>query len=203
MECGRPPPRTNLPAVNIAIIQGHPDPAGGRFGHALAAAYADAAKAAGHEVKTIEVAKLDFPLLRTAVEWQKGDPVRSIQAAQETVAWSNHLLIVFPLWLGDMPAVLKGFFEQALRPGFALGEAKPGRMSAKLLKGRSARIVVPMGMPAFFYRIYYRSHSVKSLKRNILEFVGVSPVRTTLIGMVEGQARAREQHLAAMAKLVP
>ena len=76
-------------------------------------------------------------------------------------------------------------------------------MPAKLLKGRSARIVVTMGMPAFFYRIYYRSHSVKSLKRNILEFVGVSPVRTTLIGMVEGQARAREQHLAAMAKLVP
>ena len=189
--------------MNIAIIQGNPDPSGGRFGHALAAAYADAAKAAGHEVRTIEVAKLDFPLLRAAADWQKGNAVGAIRSAQETIGWSNHLLIIFPLWLGDMPALLKGFFEQALRPGFALGEAKPGRMPAKLLKGRSAHIVVTMGMPAFFYRIYYRSHSVKNLKRNILEFVGVSPVRTTLIGMVEGKPAARGAWLARMAKLVP
>ena len=40
----------------------------------------------------------------------------------------EHLVIVFPLWLGDMPAVLKGFFEQVLRPGFAIGEAGQGRM---------------------------------------------------------------------------
>jgi putative NADPH-quinone reductase len=188
--------------VNIAIIQGNPDPAGGRFGHALAAAYADAAKAAGHEMQTIEVAKLEFALLRSAADWQAPAPP-SITQAQEILKWANHYFIVFPLWLGDMPALLKAFFEQALRPGFAFGEARAGRLPQKLLKGRSARIVVTMGMPAFFYRIYYRSHSVKNLKRNILEFVGVSPVRTTLIGMVEGKARAREQHLAAMAKLVP
>jgi putative NADPH-quinone reductase len=112
------------------------------------------------------------------------------------------LLIVFPLWLGDMPAVLKAFYKQVLRPGFALGKAQPGRMPPKLLKGRSARIVVTMGMPAFFYRIVYRAHSVKSLKRNILEFCGVHPVRTTLIGMVEGKPEARAARLAAMAKLV-
>ncbi|HEX9182035.1 MAG TPA: NAD(P)H-dependent oxidoreductase [Burkholderiales bacterium] len=108
---------------------------------------------------------------------------------------------MFPLWLGDMPAVLKGFFEQCLRPGFAFAEARQGRMPPKLLKGRSARIVVTMGMPAFFYRLYYRAHSVKNLKRNILEFCGVSPVRTTLIGMVEGKKRARERWLAEMTKL--
>lgn len=189
--------------MRILVIQGHPDPAGGRFGHALAAAYAEAARAAGHEVKLIEVAKLDFPLLRCAVEWQEGNPVESIRGAQEAIAWSEHLLIVFPLWLGDMPALLKGFFEQALRPGFAIGEARPGRMPQKLLKGRSARILVTMGMPAFFYRVFYRAHSVKSLKRNILEFCGVSPVRTTLIGMVEGKPAARAAWLERVQKLVP
>jgi putative NADPH-quinone reductase len=189
--------------VRIAIVQGNPDPAGGHFGHALAAAYAAAAAAAGHEVKTIDVARLEFPLLRKAADWQESGPVESIRAAQEVIAWAQHLLIVFPLWMGDMPALLKGFFEQALRPGFAFGEAKPGRLPPKLLKGRSARIVVTMGMPAFFYRIYYRSHSVRNLKRNILEFCGVSPVRTTLIGMVEGKAAAREAWLAGVAKLLP
>jgi putative NADPH-quinone reductase len=188
--------------MKIVVIQGNPDPAGGHFGHALAAAYADAAKAAGHEVRTIEVAKLEFPLLRTSAEWQAGEPAQAIRQAQEAIGWAQHLLIVFPLWLGDMPAVLKAFFEQALRPGFALGKAQTGRMPPKLLKGRSARIVVTMGMPAFFYRIVYRAHSVKSLKRNILEFCGVHPVRTTLIGMVEGKPEARAARLAAMAKLV-
>jgi putative NADPH-quinone reductase len=175
----------------IALIQGHPDPRGGHFGHALAEAYAQAAKEAGHELRTIEVARLEFLLLRNAADWQGGTPSAAIRAAQETIAWAEHLVIVFPLWLGDMPALLKGFFEQALRPGFAIGKAQPGRMWTKLLKGRSARIVVTMGMPAFFYRLYYRSHSVKSLKRNILEFCGVSPVRTTLLGMVEGGKRGK------------
>jgi putative NADPH-quinone reductase len=185
--------------MRIALIQGHPDPRAGHFGHALADAYALAAKEAGHELRTIEVARLDFPLLRNAREWEGEAIPESIRDAQRTIAWAEHLVMVFPLWLGDMPALLKGFFEQALRPGFAIGKAQPGRMWKKLLKGRSARIVVTMGMPAFFYRLYYRAHSVKSLKRNILEFCGVSPVRTSVIGMVEGgKLGKRELWLAKM-----
>src|SRR5688572_29192134 len=183
--------------MRITLIQGHPDPRGGHFGHALADAYLLAATDAAHEVKTIEVARLEFPLLRTAEDWKSGTPARAILEAQEAIAWAEHLVIVFPLWLGDMPALLKGFLEQALRPGFAIGAAGAGRMPKKLLKGRSARIVVTMGMPAFFYRLYYRSHSVRSLKRNVLEFCGIDPVRTTLIGTVE-RAQARDMALAKL-----
>lgn len=185
--------------MKIALIQGHPDAARGHFGHALAGAYAEAAADAAHEVKTVEVARLEFPLLRSAADWKDSAPARSIREAQATIAWAEHLVIFFPLWLGDMPALLKGFFEQALRPGFAIGTAPAGRMPRKLLKGRSARVVVTMGMPAFFYRLYYRSHSVKSFKRNVLEFCGVSPVRTSLVGTVEGTSRrAHELWLAKM-----
>ena len=42
-----------------------------------------------------------------------------------------------------------------------------------------------MGMPAVVYRWYFRAHSIKSLERNILGFVGISPVEETLIGSVE------------------
>jgi putative NADPH-quinone reductase len=187
--------------VNIALVQGHPDPAGGHFGHALAEAYAQAAREAGHELLAIDVAKLDFPLLRSADEWQNAAPGEAIRASQEIIAWAEQVVIVFPLWLGDMPALLKGFFEQALRPGFAIGRAAPRRLGEKLLKGRSARIVVTMGMPAVFYRLYYRSHSVKSLQRNVLEFCGFAPVRTSLIGLVEGPRRARERWLKEMRAL--
>jgi putative NADPH-quinone reductase len=186
--------------VRIALIQGHPDPRGGHFGHALAEAYAAAAKDAGHEVKTIEVARLEFPLLQSAAEWEDGTPNEAIRAAQQTIAWARHLVFVFPLWLGDVPARLKGFLEQTLRPGFAIGEAEAGRLGRKLLKGRSARLIVTMGMPAFFYRTWYRAHSLKSLQRNVLEFCGVQPVGATLIGTVDS-ATARQLALAKVGAL--
>jgi putative NADPH-quinone reductase len=186
--------------VRIALVQGHPDPKGGHYCHALAEAYAQAAKDVGHEVRVIDVAALQFDLLVNSREWESESPPAAIRAAQETLAWGEHLVIVFPLWLGDMPARLKGFFEQALRPGFAIGRAASGRMWQKLLKGRSARIIVTMGMPAFFYRIYYRAHSVKSLQRNVLEFCGVSPVRASLIGTIDA-AGSRELWLAKVQAL--
>jgi putative NADPH-quinone reductase len=186
--------------VKIVLIQGHPDPAGSHFGHALADAYAQAARDMGHEVKQINVAQLQFPLLHSASDWQNGAPAEDIRKAQGEIAWAEHLVIVFPLWLGDMPALLKAFFEQTMRPGFAIGTAAPGRMWKKLLKGRSARLIVTMGIPAFFYHLYYRSHSVKSLKHNILEFCGISPVRTSLIGTVEREG-SRELWLAKMQAL--
>jgi len=173
--------------MRVAVIQGHPDTHAPHFGHALAAEYEGAAKESGHEVRTIDVARLDFPLLRSAREWQEGSPCEAIREAQKTITWADHLVVVFPLWLGDMPALLKAFLEQAFRPGFAIATEGPGRAWKRLLKGKSARIVVTMGMPAFFYRVYFRAHSVKSLKRNILEFSGVSPVRATYVGMVEGK----------------
>lgn len=175
--------------MRVAIIQGHPDARASHFCHALAEEYGAGAWEGGHEVKILNVAELDFPLLRSQREWREGRPGAAIREAQQTIAWADHLLIVFPLWLGDMPALLKGFFEQALRPGFAVSDAAAGRSWKRLLKGKSARIVVTMGMPAFFYKLYFRAHSLKSLKRNILEFCGVSPVRTSVIGTVEGGKR--------------
>ncbi len=172
----------------ILVIQGHPHSSGTHFCHALASEYSRAAAEAGHEVRTAEVARIDFPLLRDAADWQKGEPCEAIRQAQQSIAWADHLVIVFPLWLGDMPALLKGFFEQALRPGFAIGKAQAGGLGKKLLTKKSARIIVTMGMPAFFYEVYYRAHSVKSLKRNILEFCGISPVRTSIVGTVESKA---------------
>ena len=90
-----------------------------------------------------------------------------------------------------MPAALKGFFEQTLRPGFAFAAAAKGGLPRKLLRGRSARIVVTMGMPAFFYRWYFRAHSLKSLERNVLAFCGIAPVHASIVGMVEGLDDAR------------
>ncbi|WP_447976537.1 NAD(P)H-dependent oxidoreductase [Candidatus Nitrospira bockiana] len=180
--------------TRITLIQGHPDRRKIHLGHALAEAYIQAAEEAGHQVNTISVADLDFPLLRTKEEFESGVPPECIREAQEAIRWAGHLVIVYPLWHGMMPALLKGFFEQVFRPGFALGRAGPGKMPPKLLKGRSARIILTMGMPALIYRWYFRAHGLKSLERSILGLSGIAPIRESLIGMVEGVEMAKRRH---------
>jgi putative NADPH-quinone reductase len=186
----------------ITIVQGHPDPSGNRLCHQLADCYAAGAASAGHDVRRVEVAVLDFPILRTAQEFDTGAPPADIRAAQEAIRWAEHVVIIFPLWLGSLPALLKAFLEQTFRPGFAV-EAKSGGWPRKLLAGRSARIVVTMGMPAFAYRWYFGAHGLRNLERNILGLSGFRPVRRLLIGMVGtlDAAHKRERWLERMKAL--
>ena len=171
----------------ILIIDGHPDAARERFVHALADRYASVAEASGHTVRVVKLAELGFPWLHSAREFS-GAPPPMIAEQQERLRWADHLVIVYPLWLGSMPALLKAFFEQVMRPGFAFAYGKGRGLPRKLLAGKSARIIVTMGMPSMFFRLYYRSHSVRSLARNILGFVGFKPVRISLIGNAEGMS---------------
>jgi len=185
----------------IVIIQGHPDPRGGHLGHALADAYAQGARAAGHEVRRIEVAALDFPVLRTKEAWTSEARPESLREAQEAIGWASHVVLCLPLWLGTMPALVKAFLEQVLRPGFAV-DAQPGKPWRRMLAGRSARVVVTMGMPASIYRWFYFAHGVRGLERNVLAFCGLGPIRQTLIGMVDGGGPARhERRLGRMREL--
>lgn len=185
-------------AKKILILQGHPDPAGGRLCHALADAYAAGAQDAGAEVRRIEVAKLEFPLLRTKDDWDAGE-ARAPESLRPAIAdsrWAEHMLIIYPLWLGTMPALLKAFMEQAYRPGVALAQ-ESGGFPKPAFKGKSARVAITMGMPALAYRLVFGAHSLKNLEKNILQFAGVKPIRESLFGLVEAGAReAREKRIA-------
>ena len=188
-------------ANRIIIIQGHPDPSDHRFCRALARAYAQGAEEAGCEVKVLDVARVEFPMMRTREEWE-GSVTPEIQEAQGAIARADRLVLFYPLWLGSMPALLKGFLEQVFRPGFAISKAAGGFGWKKLLKGKSATIVVTMGMPAFIYRWWFRAHSLKSLEKNILAFCGISPIEEHLVGSVESlDAAKREKWLERMRTL--
>ncbi len=174
---------------HIAIIDGHPDPDRARFVHALADAYADGAVAGGHDIRRIEVAQLNFPVLRSRKQWTEEPLPPLLEEPQTAIGWADHIVILYPLWMGDVPALLKAFFEQVARPGFALEE---GVKPKPLLTGKSAHVVVTMGMPGLFYTVYFRAHGLKSLERNILKMAGIKPVRHTIIGSVEASAKVRQ-----------
>lgn len=185
----------------ILILNGHPDTARKGLCGALADAYAEGAASGGHMVERLDIGAMQFDLLRSQADFEKGAAPPDIVAAQEAIRRADHLAVVFPLWLGDMPALLKGFFEQTLRPGFAFAY-RPSGFPLKHLGGRSARIVVTMGMPALVYRWYFRAHAVKNLKRNILGFVGYGPVRDTIVGGVAtAKPAAMARHFETMRAL--
>jgi putative NADPH-quinone reductase len=176
--------------AKILILNGHPDPVRKGLCHALSDAYGAGAVEAGHEVRRLDIATLDFGFVHSQAEFEHGNAPTDIEAAQASIKWANHVVVIFPLWLGDVPAVLKAFLEQTLRPGFAYAY-RPSGFPEMFLTGRSARVVVTMGMPAVVYRWYFRAHGLKNLKRNILRFVGFSPVRDTMLGSVG--TRSKEQ----------
>jgi len=168
----------------ITIIQGHPDSSRHHLCHALADAYADAAAQAGHSVVRVRIAGIEFPLLRTAEEFNSGTPPASLKPAVDAIVAADHIVLIFPLWLGTMPALVKGFLEQVMRPGVAGAK--------KLLAGRSAHIVVTMGMPAWLYQTFFCSHGIRGLRRSVFKFAGFSPVRTTMFGMIENASDAKK-----------
>jgi len=187
---------------NILIIDGHPDPAAQRLVHALADAYRQGAEEARHDVRVVRVADLTFPVLRSQSEYEKDEPVEAVRQVQHLMAWATHVVIFYPLWLGSMPAMLKALLEQMLRPGFAFSTTTLGNWPVKYLSGKSARIVVTMGMPAFIYRWYFRAHSLRSLQRNILEFVGFRRVRATIVGRAGSLSHAQcQEWLATLRRL--
>lgn len=171
-----------MSARRILLLQGHPDPDPARLCRGLAAAYADAATGAGHEVTRIDVATLDFPLLTSPEAFEHGQLPPGLTATHAALLACDHLVIVCPLWLGTVPALLKGLLEQLLRPGIAF-ERRPG-VPKPLLGGRSARLIVTMGTPPLVYRWWYGGYGIRGVERSILSFSGFAPVRRTLIGVV-------------------
>jgi putative NADPH-quinone reductase len=169
----------------ILIVDAHPDPSPERYARALVRAYRDGAVRAGRSVEVLELHRMDIPFLRSPSAWREIEPPADIQLAMAAITRCVHLVLIYPLWLGSMPALAKAFFEQVARPGFAIDEAKLG-LHPGLLGGRSVRIIVTMGMPALVYRWYFSAHSLKALERNILAFCGFGPIRHTLIGNIEG-----------------
>lgn len=183
----------------ILLIVGHPDPDAARLCRALARAYADGAREVGHEVREIDIARIDFPMLRTAQDFEHGSMPASLAEAAASVQWCEHIVFVFPLWLGTMPALLKAFLEQVMRPGIAFDRSDGGAGFTKAgLKGRSARIVVSMGMPSTLYRLWFLDHGIAGMRRSILHLVGIRPVRQTLFGLAGANEKSRARWLAKL-----
>jgi putative NADPH-quinone reductase len=186
--------------ARIMVVIGHSQQ--DTFCEALGRAYQRGAQAFGHRADVFELSRMEFdPILRGGYRTlQPLEP--ELEIARDALWQCDHLVMIFPLWLGDMPAILKGFLERILQPSLLEKQAQGEKASWKFFSKKSARVVITMGMPGFIYRFWFGAHALKLLRRNILHFVGIKPVAATILGGVASvSVERRRQWLADMEKL--
>lgn len=163
----------------ILIVLGHP--ASGRYSHALADRYAAGARAAGAAVEVLDLATLDFdPDLRSGQDVEQ--PLEpDLERASHSILAADHLVFFFPMWWAGPPALLKGFIDRVFLPDFAFRYPPGSSIPEGLLRGRSARLVVTMDSPGWYYRFVRRRALHHAFSGGTLKFCGIGPVRETTV----------------------
>jgi NAD(P)H dehydrogenase (quinone) len=166
----------------ILIINGHPDKDSYIF--ALAEAYKKGANLSGALVKEIIIRDLCFnPNLQYGYR-KMTELEPDLIESQNNIKWAEHLVILFPVWWGSMPAIMKGFIDRVFLPGFAFKMRYNSVWWDKLLTNKSARIISTLDQPAWYYFFIYRQPSNNAMKKSLLKFIGINPVKVTTIGPI-------------------
>lgn len=168
---------------NILIINGHPNKSS--LGFALAQAYFNGAEASGAKISTIHLSDLDFSVNLKYGYQQRTELEPDLLESLALIRQANHLVWIHPVWWGGMPAIMKGFIDRLFLPGITFEYRENSVWWDKLLKGKTARIITTLDQPSWYYRLAFGRPSVNQLKKSVLEFCGVKPVKVTYIGVVK------------------
>ena len=173
----------------ILSVLGHPCQES--FCGQLAEAFKQGAQGAGHTVNTIHLGSLQFdPILREGYQGdQELEP--DLKNAQQQIAWADYLVFVYPIWWGALPALLKGFIDRTFLPGFAFKYHEGTLGWDRLLTGKSAQLIATMDSPPWYYRWVSRMPGHNQMKKTILEFSGIKPVKIASFGSVKASDQAR------------
>ena len=164
----------------ILIINGHPDKESYNF--ALAQAYQKGVEKSGAEHKTINISELRFnPNLQFGYR-KRTELEPDLLKAQEDLSWADHIVWIYPVWWGSVPAIMKGFLDRVLLPGFAFKKREGSVWWDKYFTGKSSRIICTLDQPTWFYRLINRAPSHSAMKRLTMNFIGVKSVKITSIG---------------------
>jgi 1,4-dihydroxy-2-naphthoate octaprenyltransferase len=162
--------------MKVVVILGHPR-ADDTLCAALAKASADGARAAGCDVRLIDLGRMEFnpDVEERSPASQPLEPC--LEAARQDIDWANHLILVFPTWWGTFPARLKGFFDRVLLPGRAFEETTSGTGYVGLMKGRTADLIVTMDTPSAIYSLVYGAPGIRAVRDATLGFCGIDVAR--------------------------
>ncbi len=177
---------------NILIINGHPDRES--FCSALAEQYKIGAELSGADCKLINLTELDFsPVLKYGYR-KRSNLEPDLQNIWDLILKANHLIFVYPNWWGTYPALLKGFIDRVFLPGFAFEYQEKSPFPKKLLNGKTARLIVTTDTPNWYYSLVYRKPGHNSMRKSVLHFCGVKPVRISTFGPMKSSNDIKRKH---------
>jgi putative NADPH-quinone reductase len=171
--------------LKILIIKAHPNQ--NSFCNALGKKYLEGAKKRGHQVKTLDLVELNLEKFIKFTHQDSYNLSKDLLKSQELITWANHLVFIYPTWWAGPPSLLKVFFEMVFHSGFAFKYKKSKGFVPKwdkLLFNKSARIIVTMDSPPFYYKYIAGDPGYKTLK-DILNFCGINPVYKNYFGSVK------------------
>jgi putative NADPH-quinone reductase len=173
----------------ILVINGHPDRES--FCFELAKQYKKGADFSGADCKIINLIDLEFsPILKYGFR-KKTELETDLINVQNDILESNHLVFVYPTWWGTQPALLKGFIDRVFLPKFAFKYRENSLLWDKLLKGKTARLIVTMDTPKWYYNFVYKRPGHNSMKKGILEFCGIKPVKITTLSPIKSSNESK------------
>lgn len=161
--------------------------------HALAEAYSNGARGEGHVVRQLKLGELQFdPILRDG--YSQGQTLEpDLLEAQRQIHWAEHLVFVYPVWWGGVPALLKGFFDRTFLPGFAFKYRNRSQLWDKLLSGRTADLLVTLDTPPWYFRWIYGAPAHRQMVRTILGFCGIKTRRLAEFAPVRPSSEEQRQ----------
>ncbi len=169
-----------MPTKRILVLDGHPGDQS--LSRLFTETYAAAAKAAGHEVRRVNLSDLEFDLDFGGVGYANYKPLEpSIEAVLQDLEWAEHVVLSAPMWWGGLPAKLKGLFDRVLIPGrtFDTRNTNWAGLPNPVLTGRTGRVIMTSDTPRWFMRWMYGSALLRQIRSQIFGFVGITPTRYT------------------------
>ena len=137
-----------------------------------------------HDVKHVNIGDLNFEI-NLAESYDKVIDLEPCLAdLQEKILWSEHIVIVSPVWWGTMPAKFKGAIDRVFLPGFSFKYVEGKSIPQKLLEGRTSELLVTLDTPVFWYKYIQGNVIYKNFKHCILDFSGIKNKTTTYFGPV-------------------
>lgn len=167
----------------------------------LAEAYANSAEK-NNEVQLLKISDMEFNMDLSGGYDEESSIEGSLKSFQASLEWCDHLVILTPLWWGSLPAKLKGLIDRTFLPGFAFQYETGKSNPKKLLQGKTARIVMTMDTPPWYYSLIQGAPAIKQLKATTLEFVGFNSVKSKMIGpIISSTKESRTKWVNDMSKL--
>ena len=144
--------------MRLLVVFCHPDP--DSYGSALYRVACESLRAAGHELRCIDLYAERFDPVFTLEEKQSylSDTARNIAGVAshvDALRWAEGWVAVYPSWFYGLPAMFKGWLERVWLPGvaFTVAKAKQQRIGGQLSNIRLFVGITASGAPWWWLKL--------------------------------------------------